>query len=401
MKIIKTVHGTVMSHAGADRIPAATESARKMGLKFQHYGWPGITKTKEGDILVSASERILHIDPFGRAVVARSSDGGHTWSEPATVFDSETDDRDSQLLTLKDGTVACSWFSSKAWFDRNVCNLPEYREELKKKPDTPGLKRRVAAFEDWKKLSDNIKPDTLQALAGGWLRRSPDGGRTWEKEVYATIVGQHAGPSLLSNGDMIQCGPVSAGPNRRRLVAAKSPDGGLTWSVTGEIPCSMIKNENTGFLQTQFDESHTLEVAPGRIICAFRSNLPGNVYIARSDDDGKNWTVPEDIGFYGYPPYLLRLSTGPILCLGGDRRAPQAIRGVLSYDDGKTWDDKNILTLREFAKVTDMGYPVAVEVNPGEIFCAYYSVPVVDQTPDYERYDPNQAGILFTRFWLG
>jgi hypothetical protein len=373
MKIIRAVHGTVMSHAGADRIPAAVESARKMGLKFQHYGWPGITRTKEGDILVSASERILHVDPFGRSVVVRSSDGGHSWSEPVIVFDSDADDRDSQLLTLKDGTVVCSWFS---------CIDEDWK---------------------WKKPSENIKPDTLSALPRGWLRRSHDGGRTWEKEVYPTIVGQHAGPSLLSNGDMLQCGPA-AGPDGKRLVATRSTDGGLSWSIIGEIPCEKILNKETGITHARFNESHALEIAPGKIICVFRPRI----YIARSNDGGITWTQPEDIGVYGYPSYLLRLSAGPILCVFSDRRQPkQAIRGVLSYDDGKTWDIKNILTLREFEQVTDMGYPVAVELNPGEIFCVYYSVPIVDKTPDYqyktpdyEHYDPKQTGILSTRMWL-
>jgi len=87
-------HGVVMSHSPPDRFPEAIQAAGKLGMRSQHYGWPGITRTRDGDILVSASERIIHVDPYGREVFARSKDGGRTWSEPQVIFDSILDDRD-------------------------------------------------------------------------------------------------------------------------------------------------------------------------------------------------------------------------------------------------------------------------------------------------------------------
>ena len=44
----------------------------------QMYGWPGICCTKDGTIVVSASERIHHVGPLGRVVVMRSADDGKT-----------------------------------------------------------------------------------------------------------------------------------------------------------------------------------------------------------------------------------------------------------------------------------------------------------------------------------
>jgi len=79
---------------------------------------------------------------------------------------------------------------------------------------------------------------------------------------------------------------------------------------------------------------------------------------------------------------------------------PRAIRAILSYDDAATWDAANVLALREFPYSADMGYPVALEVNPAEVLCAYYSVPGPDM-PGYESHDPNEARILSTRIWLG
>ncbi|MCK5843245.1 MAG: exo-alpha-sialidase, partial [Victivallales bacterium] len=48
----------------------------------QMYAWPGITKTADGAILVSASERKVHVGPYGREVIMRSDDDGGTWSLP-------------------------------------------------------------------------------------------------------------------------------------------------------------------------------------------------------------------------------------------------------------------------------------------------------------------------------
>ncbi|MEI8080044.1 MAG: sialidase family protein, partial [bacterium] len=51
----------------------------------QMYAWPGIARLKNGEILVSASERTSHICPLGREVVIRSLDGGKSWQLPQEV----------------------------------------------------------------------------------------------------------------------------------------------------------------------------------------------------------------------------------------------------------------------------------------------------------------------------
>ncbi len=56
--IARVEQGTVMSSPGANRIPAAAEFVKARGARYQHYGWPGIMRTLDGDVLVSASERI-------------------------------------------------------------------------------------------------------------------------------------------------------------------------------------------------------------------------------------------------------------------------------------------------------------------------------------------------------
>jgi hypothetical protein len=51
---------------------------------------------------------------------------------------------------------------------------------------------------------------------------------------------------------------------------------------------------------------------------------------------------------------------------------PYSIRGIFSCDNGKIWDYSNIITIYEWADEPDMGYPISIETNPGEILTVFY-----------------------------
>lgn len=391
MTVSKIEHGTVIPCGEACRIPAAAEALRLGGRRGMHYGWPGITRTREGDLLVSASERAEHICPFGRGVVVRSTDNGRTWSEPAVVFDSVTDDRDIAVNTLPDGTVVATWFSSRSWAEKAV--------------DHPG----------WAPMLERTTPDTLAALSRGWLRRSADGGRTWEERVYPTIVGQHAGPAVLSNGDLVYLGPRRDGP-QTVMAVTRSTDGGRTWALEGEVPPRTAGVPGGG--RVTFNENHVLEVSPGRLLAVFRcadaaaAGLPHDVHLSRSEDGGRTWSEPEDLGVYGYPAGLVKIDENRLACVFSSRQCaawpgPRAIRAIFSHDGGRSWDAAGVQVIREFDFPCDMGYPVAVPGGPGEVFCIYYAVPScrdrdgegrLIMMPGYDKLDMNEWGILSTRF---
>jgi sialidase-1 len=386
LKIKNIEHGVVIPCGTPDRIPAAAETVRTAGLRMMYHGWPGMVMTSEGDILVGSSEHLLHVDPFGREIITRSKDLGRTWSAPEVMFDSITDDRDISLARLLDGTIVATWFCSDVW--------------AKPRPH-PWMR------PEWEPIRDQIKPDTHLALSRGWLRRSTDNGRTWERLIHPTLVGQHAGPTVLSNGNLLYCGQYAV-EDGGLMVATLSKDGGRTWSIISEMPVKRYFDEVSQKYWSVLNENHALEVSPGNIIVAFRraSGAEGhgerNVYIVRSGDGGYTWTTPEDLGVFGYPPYLLRLKSGPILCLFGQRSEHRKIRGMFSYDDGITWDTKNLITIKECSMTggIDLGYPTALETESGNIFCIYYEVPT-PSVQGYDKLNPSQWGILSTRFRLG
>ena len=103
-----------------------------------------------------------------------------------------------------------------------------------------------------------------------------------------------------------------------------------------------------------------------------------------SDDGGRTWSHPLRTPIWGYPPHLLKLRDGRILCSYGYRRDPMGIRAVLSADNGKTWDMDNVIILRDdggapgqFRKEGetgsgDLGYPISTQLSDGSILTAYY-----------------------------
>ena len=76
----------------------------------------------------------------------------------------------------------------------------------------------------------------------------------------------------------------------------------------------------------------------------------------------------------GFPPHLLVLSDGRLLCSYGRRAAPFGQRVMISKD-GITWNHAAEITLRDDAPNHDLGYPVSIETMPGEILTFYYQKP--------------------------
>jgi len=344
----------------------------------QMYGWSGITRVKGQEILVSTTERKYHVCPFGREVVIRSLDGGKTWELPQEVYNSELDDRDSNLLTMPDGTIVLTWGTSTAFTQKGY-----FRPE-------------------WQSRVDRVTQKMRDELSGAWLLRSFDGGHTWETTPSRIPAGAHAGPSLLSDGSMIYLGTVRTGEESNTAVF-RSKDVGETWERIGTVPCQKVKDEN-GKLWHILNENHVLELSPGKLMALFRATGGGIGYLyqSNSDDNGKTWSQARELPIWGYPPHLIRLQSGAILCSYSHRKEPWSIRAVLSYNDGQTWDIGNIITLCEWKDKPDMGYPVSIEVEPGKILTVYYCS---RQDSIHIRHEgkikgSTPEGLLYTRFTL-
>ncbi len=178
----------------------------------------------------------------------------------------------------------------------------------------------------------------------------------------------------------------------------ESADQGDTWAQIGEVRGPPAGDSPHG----AFNENHVLELSPGRLLVVFRTEF-GYLHQSNSEDGGHTWSDLKPMPVWGCPPHLIGLSSGPILCVYGHRRDPYGIRGVVSYDDGQTWDHENIITIYEFDQPWDIGYPVSLEVTPGHILTAYYcnrKQKRKQKVGPSLAYSDDPGGILYTHWTL-
>ena len=176
-------------------------------------------------------------------------------------------------------------------------------------------------------------------------------------------------------------GSAAAGDPFRAWVL-RSEDAGERWD--------MVTMAYDGGVHP-FNESSLLYLPSGRIVALVRiasasKSVPvGEKFLwqTHSDDGGKTWSDVKRTRMWGYPPQLLLLENGDVLCSYGHRRAPYGVRACLSRDGCETWDVDNEIVLRDDGLTTDgavvgkgassdLGYPRTVELSDGSLFTVYY-----------------------------
>ena len=157
---------------GAPRVQARAEIIWTKPLckePGRYIGWPTVCRAPNGDLLaVFSGDRDEHVCPFGKSQLIRSADGGQTWSAPVNICNTILDDRDSGIISLDDGSLVMSWFTSIAY-------RSSIRDRAKLKPGSPQFY--------WWLHNEKLRPEEVEAQLGAFSRRSTDGGKTWEPAV--------------------------------------------------------------------------------------------------------------------------------------------------------------------------------------------------------------------------
>lgn len=335
----------------AMRLPAESKViCKQLG---RYIGWPTIARTPEGELLVVFSgDREEHVCPYGKDQLVRSKDNGTTWTEPVTIQDSPLDDRDAGLLVTQKGTLILSWFT---W------DFPDAE-----------ITNNVVWNTGWRSYLDKVTLADRRKYHGYWIRRSTDNGKTWEEPVRTPSSAPH-GPVQLKDGRLLYVGRGwLAEFGVCGLAAVESKNDGKTWQ-------NIWSKAMTNTDQQCFSEPHAVELPDGRIIAMLRydgskTENEGYLWQMESADGGRTWTPPVRTDLWGYPPHLLLLKDGRILCSYGYRKAPCGQRACLSYDGGRTWDIAHEIILRSDALDGDLGYPASVELADGNIVTVYYQV---------------------------
>ncbi|MAE61122.1 MAG: hypothetical protein CMJ49_07175 [Planctomycetaceae bacterium] len=227
--------------------------------------------------------------------------------------------------------------------------------------------------------------------------RSADRGRTWEcvPTPLTTPIGQKIGDG---GSDVSKDGhPIVAMADGTHLAAVShttdvwlygSDDHGIAWE-----PIARIFTDPMGGGRVAY--AGMLLLPSGRLQC-YGLNIAGSrdaIQMCESDDGGYGWSKPRPIVRWGRSPWVgrgahvsvtgegafakfyrspwpLRLADGRIVVFFGRRKPPYGIGLIVSEDDGATWGDEQVV--RDDASGPDIGYPAAVEVEPGRLFVAYY-----------------------------
>lgn len=256
--------------------------------------------------------------------MARSTDGGATWSEQSLIYDRSRDNRhysyhDPFTTRLRDGRLIIFAFRT----DRSDPERALFNEK------TGGLAQ-------------------VEII----LFRSIDNGRSWTgPEVVPVPPGYVITPSSplveLANGQWMLHfdqwhGFDEPGPYRPRSIALFSSDEGRTWSE----PLAFGDGEAQG---KGFWHGRIITLNDGRLFTLFWSDerktattLP--LHRCFGTPDGRQWSTPEPTNIPGQTNYPVDLGQGRLAAIYTRREgANPGFFVTLSADGGKTWDIENQL----------------------------------------------------------
>lgn len=223
---------------------------------------------------------------------------------------------------------------------------------------------------------------------------SYDRGKTWNGPFRVPNFGQQgiaARTDYLVNGKhdlMMLLTAAKSNGKQGRVILVRTTDGGKTWKLVSFV------GPEPGETDKAIMPS-SVRLSPRTIVTAIRH--PSWIEMYRSDDNGASWRflskpAPATGAHNGNPPSLVKLRDGRLAITYGFRSAPYGIRARLSTDDGKTWGDE--IPLRTDGGAWDLGYTRTVQRPDGKMVTVYY----FNDRPDGERYiaatiwDPGPAG---------
>ena len=330
-----------------------------------YFGWPSVAWLQNGQIAVAASGyRLSHVCPFGKAVMAVSSDEGETYTNAWPVIDTVLDDRDAGIVPAAGGKdVIFTSFNNTTEFQRGHCFQSAY-----------DMTAQAVARKEYSLAYLDLVSDEEQArVLGATYRMSHDGGITYGPLMLSPITSPH-GPGALKDGGWLWVGRVfsqddsfGSGFNYVQVYYV-APDG--TMEKRGEI--ENIYEE--GVLLNSC-EPHVIELPDGKLITHIR--VQGNDYFttyqSESVDGGYTWTKPQAIlgKRGGAPAHLYQHSSGALISVYGYRCQTYGIRAMISLDGGKTWETDHVIW--ENPLTPDLGYPATVELKDGSLLTVFYA----------------------------
>ncbi len=376
----------------------------------KYQAWPTVCKDENGVLYAVCSNRLKHIDPFGKNCLYKSTDGGVTWDAGTVINDTPYfDDRDCGIVYLGGGKMVMSYFNHKA--ANYVMNLNSdgsvkdeytvgsafYKEwhqwcdwqEIANwgvSPSDEKYDEIVQQIEDTKTYLLSVASGAKADKRGSYLRVSNDYGATWSESFKVEISAPH-GPTLMQDGQTllyvgkesysglagfhaIQYSFTDASGNVLTKTDIQNPNKQITGIKKGNTSQLPLPE---GMTISQCWEPHGIQLQDGTILAAMRVQPTSNtlhleVYLTRGivqQNGSIEWSTPVHIaeGQIGAPAHLLQASDGTLIVTYGRRVEPTGILARVSQDGGLTWGKEIVLSRPANTADDDLGYSATVELS--------------------------------------